>query len=206
MKNTKCKMQNAQYAMRNAQSTSHVSHYKLCIVHCALCIALLAGCAHYKWGSQLPAVYRDVAVPVFANKTHQPELEALLTQNVRREILSDGALRLKDLDAAAIIIKAEIKTFDSRAVRFSDDMRDLPVEFRVTMAVETWVEDLDGNRLLPKKLLTQNTTVVPTHRVGANDGASVPVTDLPTAKQDAAIRLSALLARDILFYVNTPNK
>ena len=190
--------------MRNSKFAIRFSFIKLCIVHCALCI--VSGCAAYKWGSQLPAAYRDAAVPMFNNSTAQPELEALLTQNVRREILHDGALRLRDLDDATIIIRGRVKSFESRVARYSNEMRDLPVEFRVTMAVEAWVEDPDGNILLDKREHIRNTTVVPTHSVGVADGSAVPVTDMPAAKQDAAIRLSALLARDILFYINTPNQ
>lgn len=171
-----------------------------------LVCASLTGCQSYTWGTKLPAAYRDVAVPVFENNTTQPEVEALLTQNVRREIMNDGALQLTDLDDAAIVIHAKVQRFDTRVARYSSDVRDLPVEFRATMAAEAWVEDKQGNILLPKKLLTQNTTVVPSYRLGVDDGAAVPVTDMPTAKQNAAIRLSALLARDIVFYINTPTR
>jgi len=181
-------------------------HLHLFIVHCSLSILLLPGCASYKWGSQLPPAYRDAAVPMFKNSTSQPELEALVTQNIRREILNDGALRLKDLGDATIIICGRVKSFESRVARYSNEMRDLPVEFRVTMAVEAWVEDADGNILLDKRDHIQSTTVVPTHGIGAADGSTVPVTDMPAAKQDAAIRLSALIARDILFHINTPNR
>jgi len=190
--------------MGKAQNTIRLGLPKLFIIHCSLFI--VSGCAAYKWGSQLPPAYRDAAVPMFANSTAQPELEALLTQNIRREIINDGALRLRDLDDAAIIIRGRVKNFESRVARYSNEMRDLPVEFRVTMAVEAWVEDADGNILLDKREFVQFTTVVPTHSVGAADGSSVPVTDMPAAKQDAAIRLSALLARDILFHINTPNE
>ena len=167
----------------------------------------LAGCASYKWGSQLPPAYRDVAVPMFENHTAQPEVEALLTQDLRREILNDGALRLRDLDDAAVIVRGKVRTFESRVARYSNEMRDLPVEFRVSMSVEAWVEDAEGNLLLPARTHQQRTTVVPTHRVGADGGSiAVPVTDMPASKQDAAIRLSALLARDILLHINTPNQ
>ena len=171
-----------------------------------LCTAL-CGCKSYTWGnSKLPAAYRDTAVPFFTNTTDQPEVEALLTQAVRREIMADGALRLKDLDDAASVIRGRVRRFDTRVARFSSEARDLPVEFRATMSVEAWVEDTAGNILLPKRTLTQNTTVVPTHHVAAADASAVAVTDMATAKQAAAIRLSALLARDILFYINTPNQ
>ena len=182
------------------------NHFTFYILLFTFFCAFLAGCAHYKWGSQLPAAYRDAAVPMFANSTAQPELEALLTQNLRREIIHDGALRLVDLDDASIIIRGRVKSFESRVARYSNEMRDLPVEFRVTMAVEAWVEDAEGNILLDKRDHVQITTVVPTHSVGTADGLTVPVTDMPAAKQDAAIRLSALLARDILFSINTPNQ
>jgi len=182
-----------------------MNHTRILLPLLALCAAL-CGCKSYTWGTKLPAAYRDAAVPLFANSTAQPEVEALLTQSVRREVMADGALQLKDLDDATIIIRGRVRQFDARVARFSSEMRDLPVEFRVTMAAEVWVEDTVGNILLPKRTLMQNTTVVPTRYVGATDGSTVPATDMATAKQDAAIRLSSLLARDILFYINTPNK
>ena len=179
----------------------------ICLIS-PICLILffLAGCSSYRWGSQLPPAYRDVAVPLFENHTAQPEVEALLTQNLRREITHDGALRLTSLDDAAIVIRGAAKTFASRVARYSDDMRDLPAEFSVTMTVEAWVEDSEGNILLPKKTFSQGTNIVPTRHVGGADGSAVPITDMPAAKQSAAIRLAALLARDILFYVNTPNE
>ena len=63
----------------------------ICPAALLLCAAL-AGCKSYTWGTKLPAAYRNVAVPMFANSTTQPEIEALLTQDVRREIINDSAL------------------------------------------------------------------------------------------------------------------
>ena len=190
---------------------SHLPSWRAVLIFLAVLVllglfGLFAGCQSYTWGTKLPPAYRDAAVPLFANSTSQPEVEALLTQDVRRQVMADGALQLKDLDHAAIIIRGRVRRFDTRVARFSSEVRDLPVEFRANMSVEVWVEDTAGNILLPRRTLTQNTTVVPTHLVGAADGANVPITDMTTAKQAAAIRLSSLLARDILFYINTPNK
>ena len=170
-------------------------------VFLALC-ALLGGCASYTWGTKLPAAYRAIAVPVFENATAQPEIEARLTSDTRREIMRDGALRLASPGDAAILLHAKITRFDSAAVRFSGGVRDLPVEFRVTLAAEVWVEDKAGNILLPKATLSQDTTVIPSR----GSASGVLATDMPAALQNAAVRLSAQLARDIVLHLNTPVK
>lgn len=167
-------------------------------------LLFLPGCASYHWGSALAPEFRKIAVPVFENASSQPEVEALMTQFTRSHIIADGALTLVPLDDAAITLFGRVTRFDTRVARFSNDIRDMPVEFRVIMEIEVTVEDTQGRTLRPLKTFTATTTVIPAHSVTTPGGVPVAVSDLPTSKNAAAHRLASELASDILLYLNTP--
>ena len=61
-----------------------------CIVHKLLLLTvgsvLLSGCGTYHVTSAVPEELRTISVPVFENKTGYPELGAIATQYVLREI------------------------------------------------------------------------------------------------------------------------
>jgi len=148
--------------------------------------ALLAGCAHYRFGNPVPRESRAVSVAVFENASSQPEAEALLTQAVCREFVREGSMRLTAPERAAIQVSGKVTEYSQKPVRYAPADADTPVEFRIHMsAVVTATEKASGKILFGPATLAADTTCLTRG-------------DLPTAKRDALHRAAHELGRQIV--------
>src|ERR1700737_5338912 len=74
-------------------------------------VALLAGCAGYTLGPIPPTYMKGahrVAVPIFKNDTISPDIEALATTAVIKQIQQDGTYEVTGVDQADAVIVGTI--------------------------------------------------------------------------------------------------
>jgi hypothetical protein len=72
---------------------------------------LVGGCAGYHLGPATPAHLshiKTIAVPMFANTTLVPRIEALVTGTVIKQFQQDGTFRIASEDQADAVLKGEI--------------------------------------------------------------------------------------------------
>lgn len=89
-----------------------------------LCGAL--GCG-YSMRSSLDPKYRSIYVAAFENQSREYDLQAPLTNAVRRKFLTDGRLRLTDRSSADLVLEGSIH--DCRLKGLTYDANDEVVQF-----------------------------------------------------------------------------
>lgn len=152
----------------------------------AVSLLLLGGCATYRVGSQVPAELRTLAVPVFENASGFPEIDALTTQYVLRELQQEGTFKIAALDSASLKLLGRVVSLDTKELSLDRNYRARGSEYRYTLGVEiTLVERSSGKLLLDALPLRAHTTFL-THG------------DMLTGLQDAGPRIAHELARKVV--------
>lgn len=113
----------------------------LCVL-CVLCI--LCGCG-YRVGSLLPKDIKTIAVPMFINRTPEPELEVIVTNGVIRELITDGTLNVVEKDADTLL-EGEIIDYKREPLRYTQ--REVTREYRLLIAVRIIFKDLRRNEVM----------------------------------------------------------
>lgn len=75
-----------------------------------------AGCASYRWTSNVPKEMRTVCVPTFRNESNVTELGTIVPRQILREFQREGTFRVAHIDEAALEIQGIIKAADSEYV------------------------------------------------------------------------------------------
>jgi hypothetical protein len=101
-------------------------------------VVVAAGCG-YTVGSSLPEKYRTVAVPVFRNETRETEVQAAVTNALRRRIALDGRLRLASEKESDLILRGTLTSYSVRAQSYLDD--DGISRFRANLGATVTLED-----------------------------------------------------------------
>lgn len=118
----------------------------------AVALLLLGGCLGYQIGPAKPSVLRDVhviAVPMFANKTLLPRVEALVTDSVIKQLQQDGTYHVAEEDQADAVLKAEITDVTRIPARSVRGNVLATAEFNLTMHVKYSLVSRGGEVLMP---------------------------------------------------------
>jgi hypothetical protein len=97
----------------------------------ALCCCLFSQGCGYTTRSTLSPSYQHIYVPAARNSTKEYDLQAPLTDAMRRKFTVDGRLRVVDEDKADLLLETDIKEY--RLDPMAYDRRDGATEFRVTV-------------------------------------------------------------------------
>ncbi|MCX7823333.1 MAG: LPS assembly lipoprotein LptE [Syntrophobacterales bacterium] len=68
------------------------------------------GCGYQVVGIEKPASYNisSVAIPIFDNRTTEPQIEFIFTEALRREFLKRGGLKLTSIQEADVVFRGKI--------------------------------------------------------------------------------------------------
>jgi len=146
----------------------------------------LAGCGtSYSWRSEVPADRRSVSVPTFINRTAIPELGAVVTRQVLRELQREGTFRLQSADDAAIELQGEVVSMSGGTVATDRrGSRRTPQVYEVSAKV-TAIDRRNQRVMFDGRTYTAS--------VGTAAGA-----DVVNAKRDVSGRLADELSRQIV--------
>jgi hypothetical protein len=147
--------------------------------------AAAAGCAGYRLGSTLPPGLRSVHVPVFVNRTAEPQLENDATQAAMAEFQKDGTLRVAPAAEADAVLEVELTAFGLEPLRYDRDRAKTAVEYRARISARLVFKENRTGEVLMSKTVEGESTFVPTG-------------DLSTAKRTAIPAAAADLAHDIV--------
>ena len=107
---------------------------------CAMA-TLLGGCGGYRVGTLLPEHIKTIAVPMFVNKTSEPDLELDATSAVSNQLAIDGTLTVVGEDKGPdVLLTVQIIKYQRRAIRFTGATR--PTEYRITVTALVTLHDL----------------------------------------------------------------
>lgn len=145
-----------------------------------------SGCASYTFHSKVPAESRTIAVPVFENDSGFPELDAIVTQYVLREIQHEGTFKIARWGDAAYRLEGKLISSHTTSLNFDRNYASRASEYRYTVSARiTLIERSTGKLLIDDQLVKASTTFL-THG------------DMLTGLQDAYPRVAKELSRRIV--------
>lgn len=154
----------------------------------ALLAPLVAGCG-YSLRGNLPSHLRTVAVPVFANRTHEPAVENILTRAVIEAFSTNGRLSVVRPEEADAVLEGEIIGYDLESVAF--DANANVRQFRLIVTMNLRFRDLRENKVIYDRASVQERT---DFRVPGPVSASI-------AREEVALRTAAVeIGRSIVSF------
>ncbi len=109
----------------------------------AVCILFSAGCGIYTFsGSTLPPYLKTVTIPLFINKSLQPDIAEQLTEQVNTEILQSNLLRIVSEGGDATLQGAVLSYSNHPYTYETEDVRDVDVE-EYAVRIRVQIEFLD---------------------------------------------------------------
>ena len=154
-------------------------------------VLLLPSCGYrlVGYGSALPPHIRTIAIPVFKNVSPEPNIHREATDAVRQIFITDGRLKLVDINKADLLIRGILTDYYLRAVSFSG--KDVAEEYVVRLGVEVEVYD----RVKKKIILNQKFTTQWDYRAGSDviDSESARFVALKEAYDDLGGRLVSII-------------
>ena len=128
-------------------------------------LLLLAGCGYNfpGQGGSLPGDVQKVYLPLFANRTAEPYLETLLSNDLSEVLSRNGNIsQVESRQQAEAVLEGTIISYTSKALSY--DKNDDVGEYRATIGVEVKLRQVEDN-----KLLWQGTVVMDDEYLAADD-------------------------------------
>jgi len=151
-----------------------------------------AGCLEYTLGPTPPTYMkgvRRIAVPIFKNDTISPDLEALATTAVIKQIQQDGTYEITGVDQAdAVVLGTIAGVHRTRSPSLQGNVL-ASSEFNLRVTINFLVEKAGTNEVIGQR----NLEGVSSFFVG-NDTASQERQAIPLAVEDAAVQFTSYLS------------
>ncbi len=97
-------------------------------------------------GGLVPAGARSIAIPVMLNGTNEPYVDVEVTKAVVNEFLSDGRLRVVDVQDADLALRGTITRYEVSALSYTADA--LVQQYQVRLVVDAALEDLNAKKII----------------------------------------------------------
>jgi hypothetical protein len=157
----------------------------VCAAGAALVCLSFASCAGYRLGSALPPGLEAIHVPVFENKTGEPQLESVTTSVTIQEFHRDGTLKVADAASADVRLEVVLTDFRLEPLRYERDDTRRTREYRLHIKANLVLKERKTDGVLLQKQVQGDSTFIP-------EG------DLTAAKRDALPDAASDLAHDIV--------
>ncbi|HEY1478033.1 MAG TPA: LPS assembly lipoprotein LptE [Chthoniobacterales bacterium] len=159
-----------------------------------LCILIgcFSGCAGYTLGPTPPTYMkgvRSVAVPIFKNTTITPDVEALATTTVIKQIQEDGSYQVTGLDQADAVVRGTIYLIDRLKSRSLTGNVLASAEFNLRVIIDFRIERPNTGELLGSKRIEGDTSFFVGNDIFTQEREAIPL-----AVQDAAGQLVSFLS------------
>lgn len=120
----------------------------------AAAAAFLGGCGYalVGKGSALPPDIRSVSIPLFENRTGEPELDIVFTRVLRDEFIRDGRLKVAESSPDSTL-RGAILAYTLRPLAY--DERKVVTQYAVDLTVEVaHTAESDGRKLIRQRVQT----------------------------------------------------
>ncbi len=97
-------------------------------------LCLLTGCGVYGTSSRTAKDIKSIAVPFFENKTPEPNLEIIVTEQIVNNLVADNTLSVKDEAQADAVLEGKIVSFQNIPFSFNRELN--AEEYHVIISVE----------------------------------------------------------------------
>jgi hypothetical protein len=155
-------------------------------------LGCFTGCAGYTLGPTPPTYMKGVhrvAVPIFKNATITPDVEAITTNSVIKQIQQDGTYEVTGADQADALVIGTITSVERTKARSLQGNVLASAEFNLRVTINFRIERPDTGQLLGERDIQGVTSFF----VG-NDIFTQERQALPLATDDAAVQFVSFLS------------
>jgi hypothetical protein len=150
---------------------------------------LVSGCAGYHVGPVTQHNFKTIAVPMFQNRTLQPQLEAQITNATVKRLQEDGSLRVESEPDADVVLDGAIIHYERTTLRTLQNDTRTPREFEIAITVRVEAKDRRSGEIVLKSTEVIGKSDV---FIGA-DQQSAEFQALPLIADDIGRRVAGLL-------------
>jgi len=157
-----------------------------------LVVALFSGCAGYTVGPIQPTYMAGVhklAVPIFDNKTYEPQIQTLVTTTYSKQLQQDGTYEITGLDQADAEVRGTIFTVTRVKARSVIGNVLASSQFNLQVNIRVVVVNTRSGVTIGQRDVTGQTTFF----VG-NDLPTQERQAIPLAAEDAAVQAASYLS------------
>jgi len=116
-------------------------------------IGFLISCGYYSFRGSLPSNLKQVAIPLFNDRTAYPNIREKLTNYVINKFVEDNTLSVVDESAADVIIYGTILSIRQQTV--SVEKGETSTEYKLVVSVKIKAEDVRNSKVLFEKTIRQ---------------------------------------------------
>jgi hypothetical protein len=157
-----------------------------------LVVALLSGCAGYTLGPIQPTFMkgvRKVAVPIFANKTFEPQVQTLVTDTFIKQLQQDGTYEITGVDQADAEIRGTIFSVTRIQARSVIGNVLASSQFNLQVTIRVQVVNPRSGVILGQRDVTGQTTFLVGNDLPTQERQAVPL-----AAEDAAVQAASYVS------------
>lgn len=121
-------------------------------------------CWFYSFKGTLPPHIKSIAIPIFADKTAEFNIQTIVTDKIRIGFIKENILKLVEEDNAHSVLYGTIQSLQDKPLVYTED--EAVKEYRLTLIVEIEWFDKINNQSIFKKQFTGYSEYDPT---GATD-------------------------------------
>lgn len=150
-----------------------------------------SACWYYSFRGTLPPHIKNVAIPIFKDKTAEFNIQQVVTDQIRLGFIQENILKLIEEDNCHSILYGTVLSIQDRPLVFteSEETGEAVKEYRVTVKVEVEWYDKINNKPIFKKQFTGYSEYDPT---GATDR------DRETALEESISQITEDIINSIL--------
>ena len=154
------------------------------------CTILVSACGYrlVGTGNKLPVHIRTLSIPVFENRTDQPELHRNLTDAVREAFLNDARVKIVSEGKADLVVKGTLSYYDVRPIAFNN--QDVATQYWVKITIDLNAKDRVKKKIYLKQQLKTRWDYTANENVIDSEEARLQA--LKEAYQDLALRMVSL--------------
>jgi hypothetical protein len=123
----------------------------------AALVLMTAGCSDVEIRPGLPTHINKLAIPVFMNRSSQPNVENELTQQLTNDFLMDNRIQLAPVEQADAILQGTIVQYQLEPMLL--DVHNTPQQYKLRMVLSLVLKDTAaGNPIWTEEGYTDSTT------------------------------------------------
>ncbi len=155
-------------------------------------VGCLSGCAGYTLGP-IPPTYmkgvHSVAVPIFKNTTLTPDVAAVATTALIKQIQQDGTYQVTGVDQADAIVVGTIYLIDRQKARSLQGNVLASAEFNLRVIIDFRIERPKTGQLMSARRVEGDTSFFVGNDIFTQEREAIPL-----AVQDAAVQFVSYLS------------
>ena len=140
---------------------------------CAL-VLLLHGCVVYQLGSTPPPGIKRIHVPIFVNKTGEPDLETVAAQSAIAEFQKDGTLVVAPRDNCDAVLAVTLTQLKLEPLRYEADRSKTAKEYRLRIAADVVLKRAGTEEIVLTRRTEGWSTFIVTGDMAASKRAAFP--------------------------------